>query len=146
MVISMLRALAIFLLTTAPAFAWETRSGQICELVHDGENASVRVTYDPAIPEYAIAITPRSSWSGGPIFAMRFDGPRGNTIATDRHVIIGGGATVTVTDRGFGNVLNGLEFNHTATALLGDQAISVPLDGAGPAVQDFRACALGLNA
>ena len=139
----MIRALAVLLLTTAPALAWEATSGRVCELVHDGENAFVRVTYDPAIPEYAIAITPKGPWLQGPVFAMRFDGARGNTIVTDRHVITGGGATLTVTDRGFGNVLNGLEFNHTATALLGDQAVAVSLDGAAPAVRAFRACATG---
>lgn len=146
MPIGMLRVGAILLLTTAPALAWEARSGRVCELVHDGDNVSVRVTYDPVTPEYAIAITPQRPWANGPIFAMRFDGPRGITITTDRHVITGGGATLTVTDSGFGNVLNGLEFNHTATAMLGDQSVSVPLDGAAPAVRDFRACASGLGA
>lgn len=141
----MLRALAILLLSTAPALAWEVRQGRICELVHDGEDASVRVTYDPALPEYAIAITPKRPWQQGSIFAMRFDGPRGNTISTNRHALSGGGATLTVTDRGFGNVLNGLEFNHTATALLGERTVVVPLDGAAPAVREFRACASGLN-
>jgi hypothetical protein len=140
-----LRALAIVLLTTAPALAWEARPGPICELVHDGENASVRVTYDPTIPEYAIAITPTRPWLQGPVFAMRFDGPRSNTITADRHAMSGDNATLTVTDSGFGNVLNGLEFNHTATALLCDRAVAVSLDGAAPAVRDFRACAEGLN-
>ncbi len=142
----MLRTLAVLLLTSAPALAWEARSGRVCELVHDGETAFVRVTFDPAIPEYSIAITPVLPWLNSPVFAMRFDGPRSNTISTDRHVITGGGETLTVTDSGFGNVLNGLEFNHTATALLGDRAIAVPLDGAGSAVRDFRACASGLSA
>lgn len=142
----MLRVLAVLLMTSASALAWEARSGRVCELVHDGEAAYVRVTYDPAIPEYSIAITPAVPWMNGPVFAMRFDGPRSNVISTDRHVITGGGETLTVTDSGFGNVLNGLEFNHTATALLGDQAIAVPLEGAGPAVQDFRVCASGLTA
>ena len=141
----MFRSLAFLLLSTAPALAWEARLGEICELIHDGETASVRVTFDPAIPEYAIAITPARPWSPGPVFSMRFDGPLGNTISTDRHVILGGGTTLTVTDSGFGNVLNGLEFNHTATALLGDRAVSVPLDGAAPAVREFRACASGVS-
>lgn len=142
----MLRVLTVLLLTTAPALAWDVKSGRICELVHDGENAFVRVTYDPAIPEYAIAITPLDPWRQGPTFAMRFDGPRGITITTDRHVISPDGTTLTVTDRGFGNVLNGLEFNQTATALLGDRAVAVSLDGAAPAVRDFRACAISPTA
>lgn len=145
-VILMFRAFAFLLLTMSPALAWEARLGALCELEHDGENASVKVTFDPGIPEYSIAITPKRPWPLGPVFSMRFDGPRGNTIATDRHVISNGGATLTVTDRGFGNVLDGLEFNHTATALLGGQSVAVPLDGAAPAVREFRACAAGLNA
>lgn len=142
----MLRSFVFLLLTTSSAFAWEARIGRICELIHDGDTASVRVTFDPAIPEYAIAITPKGAWQQGPLFAMRFDGPRGLTITTDRHVLSGGGATLTVTDRGFGNVLNGLEFNHTATALLGGRSVAVPLAGAAPAVREFRACSAGLNA
>ena len=136
----MLRTLAILLLTATPAVAWEATSGRVCELTHEDEVARVRVTYDPAIPEYAIAISPARPWLTAPVFAIRFDGPRSLTISTDRHVVDGAGTTLTVTDRGFGNVLNGLEFNNTATALLGDQAVAIGLDGAGPAVRAFRAC------
>lgn len=142
----MIRVLAVLLLTTAPVLAWEAKSGRICELTYDGVNASVRVTYDPAVPEYSIAVTSQRPWPNDPIFAMRFDGPRGNTITTGRQVISRDGTTVTVTDSGFGNVLNGLEFNQTATAVLGDRTVTVPLDDAGPAVRDFRVCASGLNA
>ena len=141
----MLRALVVLLLTATPALAWEARSGPVCELTHEGDGAHVRVTYDPAIPEYAIAITPDRPWSPAPTFAIRFDGPRGLTISTDRHVIFDGGATLIVRDRGFGNVLNGLEFNDTATALLGDRAIAFALENAGPAVRAFRACADGAS-
>ena len=141
----MLRVFAVLLLATTPAFGWEATSGPVCELTHEGEAARVRVTFDPAIAEYAIAITPDHPWSTGPVFAIRFDGPRGLTITTDRHAILDNGATLTVTDRGFGNVLNGLEFNETATALLGDRAVVLALDGAAPAVRAFRACTTGVN-
>ena len=143
--ILMLRTFAALLLTVAPALAWEAKSGRVCELVYESEKVSVRVGYDPAISEYSIAITPEHPWSDGPIFSMRFDGPRGITIVTDRHVISKDGATLTVTDSGFGNVLNGLEFNQTATARLGDRAVNLPLDDAGPAVRSFRACTSGVN-
>lgn len=141
----MLRSLAMLLLTISPTLAWEARSGPVCELIHDGETASLHLTYNAAIQEYAIAITPDRPWLPGPIFAMRFDGPFTTAITTDRHVISDGGATLTVTDSGFGNVLNGLEFNHTATALLGDQSVIVTLDGAGAAVRAFRACTSSLS-
>ncbi|MEL6920961.1 MAG: hypothetical protein AAFO77_08025 [Pseudomonadota bacterium] len=130
---------------TGPALAWEARFGAVCELIYEGEPATVRVIYDPAVPEYSISVTTSDPWGDSPIFGMRFDGPRQSLITTDRHVRSDGGATVTVTDRGFGNVLDGLEFNAVATALLGNQAVSVPLEGAAPAVREFRACASGVG-
>lgn len=142
----MLRALVFVFFVSTPALAWEAQLGRVCELVHDEAGASVRVTYDPAIPQYAIAISLTRAWPDSPVFAMRFAGPRGNIISTDRHVLSGDRATLTVTDSGFGNVLNGLEFNDTATALLGDEAVPLSLDGAAPAVREFRACVAGLNA
>ncbi|MBV6656603.1 MAG: hypothetical protein KI785_02425 [Devosiaceae bacterium] len=142
-------SLALFALAALvfapPALAWEAQVGEVCEITHEGDSASVRVTYDLERLEYAIAITLPQAWPEGPVFAIRFDGPQGNVISTNRHVISNAGATLTVTDRGFGNVLNGLEFNTTATALLGDQAAVLALDGAAPAVQAFRACAESLS-
>ena len=48
--------------------------------------------------------------------------------------------TVTVTDTGFGNVLDGLELNDTATALIGTAQVAVPLSDAATAVRAFRTC------
>ncbi len=141
----MLRVLFFLLLFATPALAWEFTPGEVCELRHRESAAEVLITYDFAVPEYAIAVTLNGAWSPGSVFAIRFDGPRGMTISTDRHVISGDGKTLTVKDRGFGNVLNGIEFNETATALLNNQGIVVTLDGAGPAVRAFRACANGLG-
>jgi hypothetical protein len=45
-----------------------------------------------------------------------------------------------VSDRGFGNVLDGLEFNQVALAATGDRVVSIDLDGAAPEVAAFRAC------
>ena len=53
---------------------------------------------------------------------------------------------VTVKDSGFGNVLDGLEFNNTATAILGNEAVTFGLENAGPAVRAFRACTAGAGA
>ena len=44
---------------------------------------------------------------------------------------------MTVKDSGFGNVLGGLEFNNTATAILGNEAVTFGLENAGPAVRAF---------
>ncbi len=128
-------------LLASPAAAWEFSPSPVCTLTHETEGAGVRVTYDARVPEYAIAVTRRDApWNSGPVFAIRFDGPRGLMISTDRHSLSGGGQTLTVADSGFGNVLNGLEFNDTATALLADQSVTIPLTGAAPEVQKFRAC------
>ena len=117
----------------------------VCELAHTGEAADVLVTYDPRSGQYAIAITLDAPWPDAPSFAMRFDGPRANTITTDRHVLSDGGRTLTVTDQGFGKVLNGLEFNFVASAFSGDQSVAVSLTGAAPEVQKFRACVDGVG-
>ncbi len=143
----MLRAIAILLCTASPALAWDARfSGHVCELTGEDKAVHVRLTYDPAIPEYSIAITSDQGWSSSPTFAIQFEGPRGLTISTTRQVISGDGATVTVRDSGFGNVLDGLEFNHTATAILGGETATFGLEDAGPAVRAFRACTMGAGA
>jgi hypothetical protein len=134
-------ALAATLPAAMPAAAWEARIGLVCVLTHATEAAETRLTYDPAVPEYTITIRLRGgAWPDAPTFSMRFDGPQGRVISTDRHVLSEGGAALTVTDSGFGNVLDGLQFNDTAIAFAGDTAVSLPLDGAAPAVADFREC------
>ena len=130
-------ALLVSLLTT-PAAAWEFSSRPVCTLTHETSEVAVKVTYDARIPEYAITLTRGTPWPAYPIFAMRFDGPRGLTISTSRHTVNEG--SLTVTDRGFGNVLNGLEFNETVLAMTGEEAVTIPLAGAAQAGQDFRAC------
>lgn len=133
-------ALALTLLAT-PALAWDFTPAPICTLFHQGEAMSVMVTYDPQIKEYAIHLSREGGWPEAPVFSMRFEGPRGLTISTDRHVIDPADPrTLTVRDRGFGNVLNGLKFNSRAVAVLGDLEVPVLLDGASPAVDEFRAC------
>ncbi|MEO0429037.1 MAG: hypothetical protein AAF160_16525 [Pseudomonadota bacterium] len=103
------------------------------------------VTYDPRASEYAIALKRSVPWPRDAVFAIRFEGRQALTISTSRHELSEGGTVLTVTDRGFGNVLDGLQFNHTATALTGSATLSVPLDGAAPAVEGFRACATGAS-
>lgn len=132
----------VLIIAAAPAAAWEFSALPVCTLSHETPEASVAVTYDPRRDQpYAITITLAQPWPEGPLFGIRYDGGRAQTITTDRHVLSDGGRTLTVTDRGFGNVLDGLEFNTTATAATGDRAVTLPLDGAAPEVAAFRACA-----
>lgn len=133
---------AVLFLSSMPAAAWEFTPGPVCLLTHATPEADVALTYDPAVPEYTITVS-RSGrpFPVAPVFAMQFDGPRGLTISTTRHQNPEGDpARVRVTDTGFGNVLDGLQFNRTATALVGDEAIVFPLDGAAGPVAEFRAC------
>ena len=134
-------ALCLALAAAPPAAAWEARIGLVCELSHATDTAEMKLTYDPAKPEYSITIRLRDgAWPDSARFSMRFDGPQGRVISTDRHVRSEGGAALTVTDSGFGNVLDGLQFNDTAMAFSGDTVVGFALDGAAPAVAAFRAC------
>jgi hypothetical protein len=134
-------ALTLALLAT-PLHAWEFTPTPVCTLTHETPEADLRVTYDPARPEpYAIAITRSAPWPDGPSFAIRYDGLRPFTITTGRHRLSNGSRTLTVTDRGFDNLLDGLEFNATATALTNGLALPFPLAGAAEPVRAFRACA-----
>ena len=133
-----MRILIALALLTSPAAAWEAVPGPICLLTHEEPGAAVRVSYDPTGPIYAITVTGAEPWADSTLFGIRFTGPAGLTITTNRHQI--DGASLTVSDSGFGNVLNGLQYNATATAMLGGQSVTVSLDGAAPEVKKFRAC------
>ncbi|PWJ22262.1 excinuclease ABC subunit B [Jannaschia seohaensis] len=136
-----MRWIAALLLIPGPALAWEFSPLPVCTLRHAGEAAEVVVTYDPSLPEYAISVTlAEGTWPAAPLFAIAFQGGAALTITTDRHVRSPDGRTLTVTDRGFGNVLNGLEFNGVAQAMSGGRTVPVALDGAAAPVRAFRGC------
>lgn len=132
---------ALFLCTALPAMAWEATLGAICTLEHETPTAKIRLTHDPAAPLYTISITRKTGpWPEAATFSMAFTGAAALRIGTDRHVLSQDRRTLTVTDRGFGNVLNGLQFNAIARANAGTATEDIPLDGAAPAVQAFRDC------
>ena len=134
-----MRLIMILALAALPAHAWEYSPTPICTLAHSEGGAEMVVTYDPGTQLYAIDVTSADGWPNAPSFSVRFDGARPNVISTTRHQV--DGATLRVTDSGFGNVLDGLEFNSTATAFTQTAAVTVSLDGAAPEVRKFRACA-----
>jgi hypothetical protein len=137
---SMFSGLAILVAATASE-AWEFTSQPICTLSDSGGETQIEITYDGQI--YTLRLDHPDGWPQGQIFSMRFS-PVGPFISTDRHRIIG--TVLEVTDTGFGNVLDGLQFNGNATALLGDVAREIRLDDASEPVADFRACdARGLS-
>lgn len=135
-----MRLFLTFIVCSSPALAWEFTPGLPCTLTSETETAQIELTYDPTVPLYTVTVRQTDQLPEGPIFAMRFDGPAGLSISTDRHVLSNDKRAVTVQDRGFGNVLNGLQFNNTATALIGDTEIPFPLDGAEEPVAAFRTC------
>lgn len=99
------------------------------------------VTYDASLPEYAITIAlADGQWPDSPVFAMGFLGNNPISIQTDRHQRSADGRSLTVRDRGFGNVLNGLEFNTAAAAFAGEFSVGFDLGGIGPAITAFRNC------
>ena len=138
-----MRSALALLLLTSPALAWEAGTdGRLCTLSHVQPDAEVRLTFDPVGPVYTITVTTPAPWPAAPLFSIRFTGDRGLTISTDRHTTDKTGRALTVTDSGFGNVLDGLEFNRTATAFAGDAAAVLDLEGAAPEVQRFRDCTI----
>jgi hypothetical protein len=136
-----MRWLAILPFLSLPALAWEFSPMPVCTLRSDAGAAEVVVTFDPSLPEYAISITLADGvWAEAPVFSITFLGAASATISTNRHVLSPDRSTLTVTDRGFDNVLNGLEFNGEAVATAGETIVRVTLDGAGAPVRAFRGC------
>ncbi len=128
--------LAALICLAAPAGAWQFSPTPICTLDNLEDAPHVRVTYDGAL--YAIHLSNPAGWPDAPVFALRFEGGDANTISTGRHAVEGD--TLTVTDSGFGNVLNGLQFNGRAVALLGETEVPFDLSDAAAAVAAFRTC------
>ncbi|MBW4707107.1 hypothetical protein KX928_04835 [Roseobacter sp. YSTF-M11] len=137
-----MRMILAFLCGATPSQAWEFTPGFPCRLTHAEASVEVVLTFDPTRPLYSITLTLPTRWPEADVFGLRFTGPAGRTLSTDRHRLSDDDRAVTVTDTGFGNVLDGLQFNGTATALLGDRAVSVSLKGAAEPVAAFRRCAL----
>lgn len=134
------------LLAPLPALGWSFSPVPVCTLRHGEAGVAVTVTYDPALPEYAIELTLDAGvWPDSPAFHIAFQGGRALTIGTGFHVLSDDGRSLTVRDRGFENVLDGLEFNLTARAFAGDLSVTFGLDGAPEPVRQFRACPQNLN-
>ena len=132
--------LALACLAT-PATAWEFTPSPICTLTDSSDAATITVTYDASLPEYSVTLTlPDGSWADDTRFVMTFAGNRPGQIRTDRHQISPDGRSLRVTDSGFGNVLDGLEFNQRLYATTGTTTLGLSLDGIGPAMRAFRAC------
>lgn len=128
-------------LLPVPGFAWHFSADPICTLTHQAEAAEIAITFDPTVPEYALFVTLRSgTWDLSPTFEMTFQGGQPINIGTTRHRLSADRATLSVKDRGFGNVLDGIEFNTALAAGTGAQFVTADTSAAAAAVQAFRAC------
>lgn len=125
---------------TPTAQAWEFTPGLPCRLSHDTPEVRVELTFDPRQPLYTITLTRPAPWPDAPELSMIYQGPFGRTISTDRHVLGDGGRSLTVTDRGFGNVLAGLMQDQSFTVATGGTSITVPLAGAAAPAAAFASC------
>jgi len=136
-----MRIALAFLMLASPAAAWEFSASPICTLTKTTPEGTITVTYDASLPEYAVAITlPEGTWPDAPLFGMAFTDDRPVNIQTNRHERIDAGRTIIAKDRGFGNVLAGLEFNSRAYAIAGDVTVGFSLDGIKGPITDFRNC------
>ena len=138
-----MRLAVAFALLTSPAAAWEFSATPICTLYHPTEKGDVTVTYDPAREEYAIAlrfVLPDLTWPQADTFSVDFIGEKSIRIATDRQQVSADGTTITATDTGFDNVLDGLQYNAIAEARSGNASMVISLSGAPEPVATFRSC------
>lgn len=134
-------ALAALCLCATQSIAWEFTETTICTVTHNSADLRVELIFDPAASLYEIAlIRPDTPWAQADAFRLQFDGPRPLIIGTDRHERTPDGSRLSVTDTGFGNVLDGLQFNDTMTARNGDQTVSVETTDATAALEAFRDC------
>ncbi|MDX8347914.1 excinuclease ABC subunit B [Cognatiyoonia sp. IB215446] len=130
-----------FTLFAWPAAAWQFSPSPICTLTETTVDGTLTITYDASLPEYVITITlPDTRWPKAPEFAMAFSGNQPIALRTERHQLSDDRRSLTVTDTGFGNVLNGLEFNLRAYATSGGTTVGFTLTDIGPAIRDFRNC------
>lgn len=135
-----MRALLFALLVSAtPTMAWEFTPNPICILRHSTPEATILVTFDPAQSIYSLRITRAADdWAQTSRFGIEFEGGYPLAIGTTRQQL--SGRTLTVQDTGFGNVLNGLEYNARATAFTDTQVVDFDLTGAADPVRAFRDC------
>ena len=140
--------LSLFALGLAPlpVIAWDFTSNPICSVTHQDETIRVDLTYNHATEIYAISLTkPDAPWAKSDEFSMRFEGHRPKFISTNRHEFSADGRTITAADTGFGNVLDGLQYNTLAAAIAENERIFVSLIGAYPHVEAFRKCVAALR-
>lgn len=136
----MFKTALTMILFASPALAWDFTSGQICTLSDATDTAEIILTFDPALPRYTLSVTADTAWPTGGTFMMTFANTRPAKIQTDRYVLSVDGMTLSVSDSGFGNVLNGLEFGGQIRAAVGDQLVELTSGGIAAPMEAFKNC------
>ncbi len=138
----MRRFIALLVLGTpilvTQASAWEFTPGTPCRLTHAEPGLELELTHDPFAPLYTITLRREVPWPRAPYFSITFEG--GQTITTNRHILIDNDHALTVKDRGFGNVLAGMANSPNAMAQTGLVSEKFNLSGAAAPTQAFEAC------
>ncbi|MEL6913723.1 MAG: hypothetical protein AAFP13_04425 [Pseudomonadota bacterium] len=133
-----MRSFLLLLLAAGPAAAWDFTAGTPCTLTHAEPPLEVILTHDPAAPLYTITLRRSEPWPVGGIFSITFEG--GITISTNRHVLSEAGRALTVADRGFGNVIDGMVTSPRAIARLEGVEERFSLTGAAEPARALEAC------
>ncbi len=140
-----MRILTALALLANPAAAWDFTPLPICTVAQSDQPVAVTMTFDPATALYALTLTKDTPWPNAPTFSIQFIGPQSLTISTGQHLLSNGNRTLSVSDRGFGNVINGLQFNTAAIAIIGGETHAFSLTGAAIPVEQFRNCGATLT-
>ena len=136
-----MRCALILALFPLPAAAWEFSPDPICTLSHQTEALEMVITHDTVERQYTLSIRLKDMvWVPSPTFGVTYSGSQPISIGTTQHRLSKDRQTLSVGDSGFDNVLNGLEFNHTATATTQSQQVSVRTRGIAKPLAAFRAC------
>ena len=128
-------ALACSFALSSPVAAWEFTDVPLCTVSDEGSLTDIEVTFDGTL--YTLRLNNPAGWKPAPIFAIRF-APNGPFIQTNRYEI--DGTELSVSDRGFGNVIKGLQNNQIAQLILGDTSRLIDLTGAFEPVEAFKNC------
>ena len=97
------------LLCAQTALAWTFTPNPICTVNFENEEIDLELTYSHETEIYAIKLTKTDApWADSDKFSMRFEGVRPNLISTQNHEFSADMRSITASDTGFGNVLDGL--------------------------------------
>ncbi len=122
--------------------AWTFTPSPICTVEHQTELIELELTYNHASGVYALKLTkPELTWDASRKFSMRFEGSKPIFISTTNHEFSSDMKSLIASDSGFGNVIDGLQFNTLAAAITDNERIFIPLTGAEPKIDAFRNCA-----